>query len=102
MSDEPKIHKCDMAAALEIAARFNPRKMPWIAVVIAKHMEPSRECLNKFTPTSENINALPKALRSFIHQLETRADPAGDVAARIVAQENCEAALHRIEELENI
>ena len=27
-----------MSAALEIAERFNPRKMPWIFSVIEKHM----------------------------------------------------------------
>ena len=28
------------AAAMEIAARFNPRKMPWIMMVIEKHLSP--------------------------------------------------------------
>lgn len=32
-----------------------------------------------WTPTAANINALPEPLRRFIHDLETRADPAGDV-----------------------
>jgi hypothetical protein len=30
-------------------------------------------------PTAENINALPEPLRSYIHDLEARADPAGEV-----------------------
>ena len=30
-------------------------------------------------PTAANINALPEPLRRYIHDLETRADPAGDV-----------------------
>lgn len=29
--------------------------------------------------TAEEINALPDRVRSYIHDLETRADPAGDV-----------------------
>ncbi len=29
----------DMAVAMEIAARFNPRKAPWIASIIRKHRE---------------------------------------------------------------
>ncbi len=43
MSKEPTIYESDMAAAMEIAHRLNPRKMPWIAMVIAKHMGPNRE-----------------------------------------------------------
>ena len=31
-----------------------------------------------WTPTPENINALPDPLRRYIHQLETVCDPAGD------------------------
>lgn len=30
-------------------------------------------------PTAANINALPEPLRRYIHDLETRADPSGDV-----------------------
>jgi hypothetical protein len=32
-----------------------------------------------WTPTPANINALPKPLRRYIHELETVTDPAGDV-----------------------
>ena len=31
------------------------------------------------TPTSEQINSLPEPLRKYIHDLETRCDPAGEV-----------------------
>jgi len=47
--------------------------------------------VNDFTPTAENVNALPERLRAYIHDLETRCDPAGDVAARIVSTDNAEA-----------
>lgn len=39
-----------------------------------------RVLLTDWLPTAENINALPEALRKFIHDLETNADPAGMVA----------------------
>lgn len=32
-----------------------------------------------WTPTAENVNALPDPLRLYIHELETVCDPAGDV-----------------------
>jgi hypothetical protein len=32
-----------------------------------------------WTPTAENINALPEPLRVYIHDLKTVCDPAGDV-----------------------
>lgn len=33
----------DMACAMEIAERFNPRKAPWIAMKIGEHMAEERE-----------------------------------------------------------
>src|SRR5262245_40197441 len=30
-------------------------------------------------PTAENVNALPEGIRRYVHDLETRCDPAGDV-----------------------
>lgn len=33
-----------------------------------------------WVPTPDNINALPKPLRDFIHHLSTEADPAGTTA----------------------
>jgi len=30
-------------------------------------------------PTAENVNALPESVRRYVHDLETRCDPAGDV-----------------------
>lgn len=32
-----------------------------------------------WVPTANNINALPDSIRKYIHDLETRADPAGDI-----------------------
>jgi hypothetical protein len=34
---------------------------------------------HRWTPTLENVNALPYALRKYIHDLENTADPAGMV-----------------------
>jgi hypothetical protein len=41
--------------------------------------------------TSDEINALPERVRRYIHDLEARADPAGDVAALAAARENLAA-----------
>ena len=35
--------------------------------------------LEGWLPTPANVNALPEGLRRYIHDLETRCDPAGDV-----------------------
>ena len=37
------------------------------------------EISDDWLPTAENINALPPALRRYVHNLETNADPAGMV-----------------------
>jgi hypothetical protein len=45
-------------------------------------------------PTPENINALPKPLRRYIHDLQTNVDPAGTMRENFrLRQEN--AALRR-------
>lgn len=36
-----------------------------------------------WTPTAENINALPEPVRRYIMMLETRCDPAGDLREMI-------------------
>lgn len=37
------------------------------------------EIAEDWTPTADNINALPRPVRDYIHSLETNADPAGMV-----------------------
>jgi len=44
-----------------------------------------------WTPTAENINALPKPLRKFIHDLETNCDPPSLVRENICLKETCGA-----------
>ena len=36
--------------------------------------------IDAFKPTPECVNALPDPVKNYIHHLETRCDPAGDVA----------------------
>lgn len=43
------------------------------------------DALNNWLPTTGNINALPKPLREYIHNLETIADPAGTVRENAIA-----------------
>ena len=41
-----------------------------------------------WTPTSENVSALPAPVRQYIHDIETRCDPAGEVRQRAALQES--------------
>ena len=41
--------------------------------------------------TSDEINALPKRVRGYIHDLETRCNPAGDVQALAACRESVAA-----------
>ncbi len=50
-----------------------------------------------WTPTPENINALPESLRKYVHDLETNCDPAGMVQENICLKQNCEALQNIIE-----
>lgn len=54
--------------------------------------EPEPEPLlipNDWTPTADNVNALPEPLRRYIHDIETNCDPAGMVRENFqLRQEN--------------
>jgi hypothetical protein len=56
--------------------------------------------MDRFIPDADHINALPGPLRRYIHDLETRADPAGDVAEIALLKENNAALWARVGELE--
>ena len=49
--------------------------------------------------TSQEINELPERARSYIHDLETRADPAGEVRALAACRDNLDALQVRNAEL---
>jgi hypothetical protein len=57
--------------------------------------------MDTFIPDADHINALPGPLRSYIHDLETRADPASDVAEITMLKENNAALWARVRELES-
>lgn len=44
-----------------------------------------------FSPTPEQVNALPPRLREYIHGLEARSDPSGDVRENIIARDTSRA-----------
>ena len=52
-----------------------------VCIELIGEAEERLRALTNFKPTAEEINALPEGIRLFIHDLETRCDPAGDVAA---------------------
>jgi hypothetical protein len=56
--------------------------------------------MDTFVPDAEHINALPEPVRRYIRDLETRADPAGDVAELALLKENNTALWNRVQELE--
>ena len=43
--------------------------------------------LENFFPTPEQVNALPEGVRRYVADLETRCDPAGDVAALVLVRD---------------
>jgi hypothetical protein len=52
-----------------------------VCIELIGEAEERLRALTNFKPSVEEINALPEGIRLFIHDLETRCDPAGDVAA---------------------
>ena len=51
-------------------------------------------------PTAENINALPDGIRSFVHDLQTRCDPAGDVQKMALQADTIRGLDAKVRELE--
>jgi hypothetical protein len=49
-------------------------------------------------PDAAHINALPHALRSYIHDLESNADPAGNIATIWFQREQIGGLLRRLSE----
>ena len=50
--------------------------------------------------SAEEINGLPEKLRRYIHDIETRSDPAGDVAQIASLTEQRDALVNKVKELE--
>ena len=57
--------------------------------------------VDQFVPDPDHINSLPGPLRQCIHDLETRADPAGGVAEIAMLKENNAALWRCLQELES-
>lgn len=55
------------------------------------HMPDDMEMQMNWLPTPENINALPKPVRDYIHALETNCDPAGMVAENTLLKDQLAA-----------
>lgn len=51
------------------------------------------------TVTAQEINALPDKIRRYIHDLETRCDPAGEVRERALLKDENEQLRKKVEEL---
>jgi hypothetical protein len=56
----------------------------------------------EWTPTTENINALPGPIRKYIHDVETRCDPTGLVQENTVLKDTVAALEKRVGELEGM
>jgi hypothetical protein len=52
--------------------------------------------------TDDEINALPKRVRDYIHELSTRADPAFEVQQRWALIEQRDGLVARVRELEDM
>ncbi len=80
----------------ERLGRANSCRILALALAAAR-AEGRAERFSGWLPTAENINALPGPIRGYICDLETRADPAGEVRELVVARDTIrqlEAKLH--------
>jgi hypothetical protein len=62
--------------SLVMATLYLPKPVPW-------------------QPTPDNINALPEALRRYVHHLETLSDPAGLVRENAILKQQVDALLKK-------
>ncbi len=59
------------------------------------------DSVKHFIPDPEHVNALPMPLRQYIHDLETRCNPAGDVPPIACLRENVQALTVMIDSTRN-
>ena len=64
-----------------------------VAIDLLCQAEERLRSLTNFKPSADEINALPEGIRKYIHDLETRCDPAGDTAALILLKDQ----LHQLQ-----
>jgi len=80
-------------------------KLPWMKSGGSRFgrstRRPSPGLWHRWLSGPEHINALPYPLRTYIHESETRADPAGDVAVIAFLKDSVEALQVGIHELES-
>ncbi|MCA9817096.1 MAG: hypothetical protein KC652_18425 [Cyanobacteria bacterium HKST-UBA01] len=58
---------------------------------VYKALDPEKPDSPDWRPTPANINALPKLIRKYIHDLETLCDPAGIVRENVILREDLKA-----------
>lgn len=68
-------------------------------ITLQQSIENKVNSIMSFEPTPQKINALPYPLRKYIHDLETRCDPAGDCAGRVLAEDESATYALRISRL---
>jgi hypothetical protein len=76
------------------------REIQRIAVSALNERTQPGDYWHRWLPDPEHINALPEPIRQYIHDLETRADPAGDVAQMAFLKDTVDALLIEMRELE--
>ena len=64
-----------------------------VCIELIGEAEDRLRSLTNFKPSADEVNALPEGIRLYIHDLETRCDPAGDVAALILLKDQ----LHQLQ-----
>jgi len=60
----------------------------------------TKEQWKAWVPDAAHINALPEALRRYVHDLATRCDPAGDIQTIAVLREQLGATEHELQQAE--
>lgn len=67
-----------------------------IAVTALNNPPAAGDYWEQWLPDAQHINALPQPVRSYVHDLETNADPAGMVAENVLLRDLVEALEARL------
>lgn len=88
-------------SSLVINARQLPLLQRWPSFVPLAEPAPATQAEDDPPVTAARINALSPRLRSYIHDLETRADPTGDVQTIHSQRDQIAGLVARVRELES-
>jgi len=101
--EDDESHDCDEMGCSSVShvlyrfpkATLYKLESRWLAALRRENERLAKELdrIESFSPTPEQTNALPYHIRNYIHLVESRCDPAGDIRELVIARDTIQSLL---------